>query len=77
MRGSFVNFFKYLRNFLQIYEAHFFVLLRSIAPMFETVVKPNSWDRKIKNKVRTVGEQSELSIWRFEFWQRLIEIHQE
>ena len=49
----------------------------SIAPMFETVAKPNSWDRKIKNKVRTVGEQSELSKWRFAFWQRLIEIYPE
>ena len=49
----------------------------SIAPMFETVAKPNSWDRKIKNKVRIVGEQSELSKWRFEFWQRLIEIYPE
>ena len=44
--------------------------------MFETVAKPNSW-RKIKDKVRTVGEQSELSKWRFEFWQRLIEMYPE
>ena len=47
----------------------------SIAPMFEIVAKPNSWDRKIKNKVRTVGEQSELSKWRFAFWQKLIEMY--
>ena len=43
--------------------------------MFEIVAKPNSWDRKIKNKVRTVGEQSELSKWRFTFWQKLIEMY--
>ena len=27
----------------------------SIAPMFETVAKPNSWDRKIKNKERPLN----------------------
>ena len=43
--------------------------------MFEIVAKPNSWDRKIKNKIRTVGEQSELSKWRFAFWQKLIEMY--
>ena len=49
----------------------------SIAPMFEILAKPNSWDRKIRNKIKSVGEQSELSQWRLGFWQRYLEIFPE
>ena len=49
----------------------------SIAPMFEILAKPNSWDRKIRSKIKSVGQKSELSQWRYKFWQRYLEMFPE